>query len=150
MKTHRYNPVGRLRRGDKTEVEIVSEPSRRWFLDVTPTEGNGCRIVRFALMTDGVLYFGDAYHVLHHDMCQARGSVGDITTEAIVVGAMVQMPKDGCWHFANAQLFGHTTDDDVLTTTRGLLRALVVWPEVVAAMEQTDPLDLPRCGEEKL
>jgi hypothetical protein len=148
VRIHKYNPAGRLRSGDKTEVEIVSEPDRRWFLNVTPC-GNDSRIVRFALMTDGVLYFGDAYHVLHHDMCQARGAVGDVTTEPLVVGVMVQM-QDGLWYLSNAQLFGHGHDDDVLTTTRGLLRALTVWPSVVAAMEQTDPLDMPRCGEEEL
>ena len=147
MRTHKYIPAWRLKSGDKSTVEIVSEPTATWFREVTPSDGNDCRIVRFALMTDGVLYFGDAYNVLHHDMCQARGNVEGVITEPIVVGVMVQMPEDGCWHMANAQLFGHATDDDVLTTTRGLLRALTVWPDVVAALEQTDPLDLPRSGE---
>lgn len=137
MRTHLYTPQWRLR--DPTvvvQVELVERPDREWFTDKEH--------IRFALMSDGRLFFGDGMTVLHHDICQAYAtSLGGAPTRAILVGVL--MKKEEVWQFANAQEFMQGTSEDALTNARYLLAALKDWKEVAAAMGN-DPVHQPGYG----
>lgn len=145
MRTHKYMPQWRLRDATRSalaaqaaHVELVEQPDKEWF--------TGKEHVRFALMSDGHLFFGDGMHVLHQDICQARGKVTspwDTPTRPIVVGVL--MKQEGVWRFANSQEFMRGTTEDTLTNTRYLLAALKDWDGVVEAMGN-DPVPLPAIG----
>jgi len=137
MKTHSFSPAWRQRQGaPQVFVELVERPDAEWFW----TRAH----VRFALMSDGRLFFGDGMTVLHHDICQAFAqSMGGAPTRPMVVGVIQR--HEGVWRFANAQEFMHGTTDDALANTRYLLQALADWAGVVQAMGN-DPVPLPTLG----
>lgn len=144
MRTHKYTPQWRLRDPAKVlgtlearaaQVELVERPDREWFA--------GKEHIRFALMSDGRLFFGDGMTVLHHDICQAHATSRDAPTRPIVVGVL--MRQEGVWRFANAQEFMCGTTEDALANTRYLLAALKDWDGVVEAMGN-DPVSLHPVG----
>jgi hypothetical protein len=136
MTKYQFSPA--WRKGTQ-DVEVVTWPDWRWFYYMLSDMGEGRRAVRFALMEDGVLYFGDAFHVLHHDIMQLRR--GKI--QPILVGIILSV--EGTWRLSNVQYFGSSCDGS--KNARGLLPTLIPWNEAVAALG-SDPLALPNWGEE--
>lgn len=66
-------------RGNGCCLEVVREPSEEWFAKV----GN---CIRFALMQDGVVYWGDADVILHEDICGLKDPDGELGP--IMVGSV--------------------------------------------------------------
>jgi hypothetical protein len=118
------------------ELEVVLQPTARWFAAVTKTN---VRAVRFALMEDGDLYFGDAFHVLHQDICCLRGPED---AAPIFVGALIDI--DGIWRFGTVQFF--MRGGNSVPMARKILRKYSDWRTAVRAMRQ-DPTSTASCEE---
>ena len=136
--TVRYQYSPKWRKG--APVEYVTDPDAAWFASLRRWgDENGSdderRGARFALMTDGTLYFGDAYDVVHWDICQCRGAQDE---RPLYVGILVQV--DGEWRRGLTQLFGHGYEDDASRWLSRLLPRMENWRAVVAALGGKDPM----------
>lgn len=108
-------------------VELVVRPTSEWFA--------GRKAIRFALFADGELVFGDAFTVLHQDICRAQSVAG---APAIIVGSCRQ--TEAVWRAHTVQYFGSGGgNEDRLRWARSFLRELKSWVEAISAMGQ-DPL----------
>lgn len=87
MKRHKFVSSWRNEKG--REVEIVERPNAAWFKSLPAHGKDEQQTFRFSLLSDGSLYFGDAFTVLHHDIMQWRGPESimliRLTTKAGVV-----------------------------------------------------------------
>lgn len=121
MKTYKYFPKWR-----KTSVKItvVQFPDAQWFANVKPIhEERKRQMVRFALMSDGELYFGDAFDVIHHDICQI---VGPAKSGPLLVGVM-DNPDQGSWKILNTQWFMGAPSDETTRDAKKLLSHFDSW-----------------------
>lgn len=123
MKTYKYTPKWRVVE-DKLLIEVVSEPTIEWFNGVYSDDGT--QHVRFALLANGELYFGDGYHVLHWDICQIKGPSG---AGALLVGVLTNRNGKG-WRVSNCQWFlGSVQEERVMEDAKGLLTSHQKWRE---------------------
>lgn len=132
---HKFKPY--WRRGTQT-IEVVSSPDAAWFASLSDY-GKERRGVRFALMENGNLFFGDAFLVVHRDIMQ----IVDNGIAPIFVGVLLK--HEGVWRLSNVQWWGRSDDGSFLA--RGLLPTLTTWIAAVAALGQ-DPLAFPNWGME--
>ncbi len=105
------------------EIEVVLHPHAGWFRKF--------QSVRFALMEDGDLLFGDANVVMHEDMC---GSISNSGAKPLLAGIMLL--QKGVWRFGYVQYFA--TGSNRATTAKKLLRKNTDWLEAMRALGQ-DP-----------
>lgn len=142
MRTHRYHSA--WRKGWKeTEVTVVEKPDEAWFEhEVTTPEVDRRKFVRFALMEDGTIYFGDGFHVLHRDMMNIRdGKLGPL-----LIGVLVKEPEPeeymgGRWKIVLVQPFmGLGDSPDKITVAQKLFSKHFDWIELIQELGY-DPFD---------
>ena len=92
METLQYTPRWR---GGNEPVTLVESPTKRWLLECK-------RGVRFSLLADGRIVFGDATTVLHKDICSAGAGLLKNGT-GLVAGVLVR--EGGRWRFYALQYF---------------------------------------------
>lgn len=147
MKTIEYRPRWRT---CKEPLTLVQCPSRGWFMKLTPTNKDGRRVARFALMCDGSVLWGDAYNVLHKDMCLCRNEKED---SPILIGVLVidQWWGRAAWRLkATVRMIqwfmGNPKDDRAWKAARSLLDRLEPWYTTSSDLEgivwPDNPLDL--------
>lgn len=85
MRTISYKPTWRY---CNDSIQLVEDPTREWFkgLQVIGLGFGARRSVRFALMSDGTILWGDLHTVVHQDMCRCRNEHGD---SPILIGVVV-------------------------------------------------------------
>jgi len=135
---YRFQP--KWRQDNNEWVEVVSSPDSTWFQNLTDC-GEGRLTVRFALMENGRLYFGDAFHIVHYDIMQLREPTGE---HPLLVGVILR--SQGIWRLANVQYFLSSNAEDGSKSARGLLPMLIPWNEAIEALG-SNPLSLPNWGE---
>ena len=121
MKTYKYTPAYAK---DKTrKVTVVKHPDAQWFANIKPIHEEGKRqMVRFALMSDGEIYFGDAFDIIHHDICQI---VGPRKCGPLLVGVM---DNDGeGWKVLNCQWFLGAPSEEAFEDGHHLIQKLEDW-----------------------
>jgi hypothetical protein len=118
----RYNFIPTWRRSQ--EVEVVLHPHAGWFRKLTH--------VRFALMEDGDLYFGDGMTVLHQDMCNLHSPTN---ARPLLAGVMVRHDA-GRWRFGYIQYFARGSNE--AAPAKKLLRKMDAWREMVRVLGE-DP-----------
>lgn len=137
MLKRKFKPTWRNYGGD---VEIVTDPTSAWFAALTPF--GALRCVRYAIMEDGEVLWGDAYHVLHKDIAHLGRVVvrpdGDRDEVLPLLGGSF-IRRDRLWSVGICQFYGKAREASILRAS-GLLRRSAAWPLVVRAMGN-DPFD---------
>lgn len=136
MQHYRYKPKWRLKNpDDNVWVTVYRKPDPDWFERCVMRVEGGHRFVRFALMANGEMYFGDGYSVIHWDICQINGPGG---AGPLLVGVVVN--RGSGWRVENVQWFlGSVKDERATVDGRGLLSVIPEWKDAVWAMVGHDP-----------
>ncbi len=142
MRRHKF--MAGWRDAVKHEVEIVEEPTAKWFKTLAITDPTcNAQAFRFSLLSDGALYFADAMTVLHHDIMEWKGP--DAHTTQLLVG--IACKTDGPWRMALVQHFGSNRSERERFDAAGkLLKRMDNWRAICAIIG--DPFENPRWGEE--
>ena len=114
MRALSYSPVWR----DSMVIRLFAEPNQLFFDRLDHNNA------RFVLLSNGSIYWGDAFTVLHKDIVQA--SEGG--AHPIVVGVLHKGEGDPQWTVSPTQGFasGTTCSDN----ERSMLRALIEWRRI--------------------
>jgi hypothetical protein len=126
MKTIEYVPRWR----HATEpVQLVTSPTKEWM------EKHKEWGLRFALMPDGEIYFGDSYTVLHKDMCAFKIKVEpahrySATEERpVIIGVLFWGPTVKRWRVCFLQWFMTGASDEPVHGAR-FLRRVIPWADL--------------------
>lgn len=143
-------------RGAKEDVEFVSNPHPEWFRTLARTGESQRRVARFALVSDGSLWFGDGTKVIHADVLRFHPGSRHSGCVPVCAGAFFAEGESGLWRPYGLQHFAIDSDASLAgraLVVEHLLQSLAVWPSVVGAMG-SDPfvpgwMPLPEWGPDE-
>jgi hypothetical protein len=122
MITKKFTPTWRH---GKQQITLVSEPDAAWFQQTGGT-------VRFSVLANGSVWWGDADEVLHADIIRLRPLGLPVMTVEIFITGVLQRRADNNWGLCFVQNFTGIIEDHALTLQ--LLNRLTTWSRDTASL----------------